>query len=353
MATDIELINERTSSAVPLAAARLCNFHTGGATPLPAHLDWINGPFASALRNARTPWVDIFAYASKAGSAASNLALSKRRRDAVHNLVMKAVPNCGLISNREEAVGESLSAGDANDNSGYWRAVEVRAYGALPLGKAPAPLPPQPDPDPSPVPWWVDSLSVGGLTIIDGAGGGFSDGTIGFENVNTHEKAISNITLGGVSAGVGGKTRAGEAFDLFVKALVANRTVGALITWAINSVSAGVQSWSSWAMGPIFSMPGRGELNTAAFKGACVAIFVSGGFGPLSGGFYLLFMGKDDSLITLASRLYTWMSSPFAPAALAYAMLNNTHAVAIFPAASIGANLTLGGSGNIWIGRIS
>src|ERR1700759_1958494 len=104
MARDVETFIERPSGAVQLASARLCNFQTGGATPLRSHAEWINGPLASALRKSRRPWVDIFAYASKSGSAGSNKALSARRRDAVHALVMKAVPNCGLISHQEEAL---------------------------------------------------------------------------------------------------------------------------------------------------------------------------------------------------------------------------------------------------------
>jgi len=43
------------------------------------------------------------------------------------------------------------------------------------------------DPNPTPLPqadWWVNSLSVGGLSLVFEVGGGFADGTIGFENLN-------------------------------------------------------------------------------------------------------------------------------------------------------------------------
>jgi hypothetical protein len=105
-----------------------------------------------------------------------------------------------------------------NDNDGPWRAVEVYACGELPKKREPDPVrpptPPKPRPNPTPLPqadWWVNSLSVGGLSLVFEVGGGFADGTIGFENLTSRETITDRIRIGGVSvgasAGVGASLR--------------------------------------------------------------------------------------------------------------------------------------------------
>jgi hypothetical protein len=350
MARDVEPITDPPMGSLPLAAARLCNFSTGAAKPLSAHVDWINGPFANALKTARKPWVEVFAYASKSGSAAFNQALSERRRAAVHDLIMKAVPHAGLIK-VNMAFGESLSGGAANDNDGYWRAVRVHAFGALPYRREPDPNTPTPVTRPAVGPaWWVDSLNVGGLSVVINVGGGYADGTIGFENIVTGEKPIGAITIAGASLGESaGVDKIGKLAAILSSHPIAKKAVD----WVVNGIAAGRQQWPSRAAGPVFAMPGYDNLSSTDFKGTCLAVFATASAGPAGSGLYLIFMGKQESLASFVAWIAGALDTvPFGPSALAANIIYNCHAIAVVPAQSIGFGLSLGVSVNIWPGRI-
>lgn len=111
-----------------------------------------------------------------------------------------AIPRAGLIK-QDKAFGASRSSGAANDNDGYWRAVEIHAYGDLPKKREPGPVRPptplKPRPNPTPLPrpdWWVNSFSAGGLSIVIEVGRGFA-------NLTSGETITDRISIGGVSVG--------------------------------------------------------------------------------------------------------------------------------------------------------
>ena len=360
MADDVQKITGKINDVQPLAAARLCNFRTGDATPLEAHLKWINGELKSALAGSPNPWVDIYAYASQRGGAAGydNQALSEHRRGAIHNAIVTAIPRTGLIK-QDAAFGASRSTGGGNDNSGYWRAVEVYAYGGLPGKREPDPVkpppPPKPKPNPAQIPtpdWWVTSLSVGGISIVATVGGGFADGTIGFENIAIGGEVITDhITIGGPSIG---ESAGLDKLDKVAKFLKGSAIASKALNWVANSLAAGRESWPSWAAGPVWAMPGHSNLTGADFRGSCFSVFVDAAAGPGSAGFYLIFMGKQESLVAFLAWLAGSLAAPmFVPAVMASNIMANSHAIAVVPAASVGIGASLGVSLNIWVGRIS
>ena len=360
MVDDVQKITGLIHDVKPLAAARLCNFRTGDATPLDAHIAWINGELKSALASSPNPWVDIYAYASQRGGSRGfdNQALSEHRRGAIHNAILTAVPRTGLIK-QDAAFGASRSTGDANDNSGYWRAVEVYAYGGLPGKREPDPVkpptPPKPKPNPAQIAtpdWWVTSLSVGGLSIIATVGGGFVDGTIGFENIAIGGEVITDsITMGGPSIG---ESAGLDKLDKVAKLLKESAIAAKVLNWIANNAGAGIGAWPSWANGPVFAMPGRSNLTGADFRGTCFSVFVNAALGPGSSGFYLVFLGKQESLPAFLAWIAASLAVPVVvPAMMASNIMANSHAVAVIPAASFGLGASLGVSLNIWVGRIS
>jgi hypothetical protein len=250
MAEDIQPITGLVNSVKPLMAARLCNFGSGEYAPRDTHIAWINNALKNAVGASPNPWLDIYAYASRKGTNTGydNQALSEHRRGATHDAIVTAIPRAGLIK-QDKAFGASLSGGDANDNDGYWRAVEVYAYGELPKKREPDPVrprtPPKPRPNPTPLPqpnWWVNSLSVGGLSLVIEVGGGFADGTIGFENLTSGETITDRIRIGGVSVGASaGVDKLKTVTGILSKSAIAKKA----IDWVLNSLSGGRASWPS------------------------------------------------------------------------------------------------------------
>jgi hypothetical protein len=116
-----------------LAAARLCNFPTGRAMLLPAHIAWLDNVVARLLRSLPDPWVDLYGYASHLGNHAFNKRLSDDRWEAVR----KHIKTYGVKVSfpDERGFGDTRSTGTATDNSGAWRAVEVFVFGAMPPPK--------------------------------------------------------------------------------------------------------------------------------------------------------------------------------------------------------------------------
>ncbi|MBS3650771.1 hypothetical protein KEU06_19350 [Pseudaminobacter sp. 19-2017] len=120
------------------AAARLCNFETSQSFLLRDHIDFLDGPVASAIRSFQTPWVELRGYASRAGDAGYNQKLSERRIAAVRARIEQFANKVNFQV--YVALGESQSGDNERDNSGYYRAVEVLVFGTKP------PPPPQPKP---------------------------------------------------------------------------------------------------------------------------------------------------------------------------------------------------------------
>ena len=135
---DVLLLDTTENHA--LAGARLCNFPTGKAILLPAHISWLDSVVPRLLRDLPDPWVDLYGFASHLGNHAFNKRLSVDRCEAVR----KHIESYGLKVSFpvEHGFGDNRSAGTATDNSGAWRAVEVYVFGTMP--------PPKPPPKPAP-----------------------------------------------------------------------------------------------------------------------------------------------------------------------------------------------------------
>lgn len=358
MAEDVQPITGLVGGVKPLAAARLCNFRTGEHAPRDTHVAWINDQLKNAVSGSPNPWVDIYAYASRKGTNTGfdNQGLSERRRGAIHNAIVTTIPRTGLIK-QDKAFGASRSGGDANDNDGYWRAVEVYAYGELPRKREPDPVPPVPPPNPKPNPtpipqpdWWVNSFSVGGLSLVITVGGGYADGNIGFENLTSGETITDRITIGGVSVGESaGFDKLKKVADILAKSAIGKKAM----EWVVNSLSAGRAAWPSWAIGPVWPMPGHQNLTGKDFQGTCFSVFVNAAAGPGNGGFYLMFMGKQESFEAFMLWLVAALAMPaIGPGMMASSIMSNAHAITIFPAASLGLGASVGITASAWVGRI-
>jgi hypothetical protein len=125
MAFDVQEITG-TKAAV---AARLCNFVTGRATLLPAHLNWLDTKVRPLVAGNLSAWVDMIGHASRqwkhTGGVSShglNRALSAERCAAVKRQVSNY--NAAARFNVVLAQGDSQSL-MPNPDDGYDRAVEV------------------------------------------------------------------------------------------------------------------------------------------------------------------------------------------------------------------------------------
>lgn len=127
MADDVQEVTG-TDAAI---AARLCNFVTGQAVLLPTHKDWLNSQVQPILLSLQNPWVDLFGYASHLGSAQFNKQLSLQRLQAVKAYIAGFPSRAQFI--QEVGEGEEKSGPDEQDNSGYYRAVDVFIYGSKPV----------------------------------------------------------------------------------------------------------------------------------------------------------------------------------------------------------------------------
>jgi outer membrane protein OmpA-like peptidoglycan-associated protein len=132
MALDVQEITGTSAGA----AARLCNFVTGGAQLLPKHVKWLDDNVRLLVTGNPSAWVDVIGYASRqwkntggADSHALNRRLSAERCDAVKRQVSSYSPNVRF--NVVEAQGDSQSLAP-NPDDGYDRAVEVYVYAAGP-----------------------------------------------------------------------------------------------------------------------------------------------------------------------------------------------------------------------------
>ena len=138
MADDVQPITGTTAKV----AARLCNFPTGHSEPLPTHVAWLEANVKPALTGVPAPWVDLWGYASHLGQAAKNQRLSWDRCEAVRKVVQGY--SSTVTFPQEWGKGDSESGGDARNDDGYWRAVDVYVYSVKPPIR---PRPPKRDPN--------------------------------------------------------------------------------------------------------------------------------------------------------------------------------------------------------------
>lgn len=123
-----------------LKAARLVNIPTNTASLKQAHNNWILNELIPAIRQIPNPWIDLYGYASKKGKKEHNLKLSRARTEAVKKFIGDNLGSLNKsideIVNINVGFGEddpgNLNREPEEDDSGYWRAVEIRAFGSKP-----------------------------------------------------------------------------------------------------------------------------------------------------------------------------------------------------------------------------
>jgi len=157
MASDVQAITGTRA----LIGARLSNFPTATSNLLPSHLAWLDTQAIPLVKTKIAPWIDIIGYASRKGDVAFNQRLSFQRCEAVKNHILARLRHAEF--NVENAKGASESLGDAKNDDGYWRAVEVYVFGFQP---------PDPIAKPTPTPpgsrnFKIRVVSGGSLTIPD------------------------------------------------------------------------------------------------------------------------------------------------------------------------------------------
>jgi hypothetical protein len=142
MAKDVE--NENWTGT-PMGA-RFCNFSTGHSDVRADHSKTIRATIAPILNASPNAWIDLIGYASRLGYASGdshqrNRELSQARCASVQREIRRYVPNARF--NVIDPEGDVDSATGSQDD-GFWRAVNVRIFGAQPQ--------PSPGPNPAPTP---------------------------------------------------------------------------------------------------------------------------------------------------------------------------------------------------------
>jgi hypothetical protein len=165
MALDVQEITGTKAAA----AARLCNFATGTAVLLPAHLRWLDTKVRPIVAGNPSAWVDVIGHASRqwkhtggANSHELNRALSAQRCAAVKTQVGSY--NAAARFNVVVAEGDSQSLMPKPDD-GYDRAVEVFVY-ATGRPPSPTPVPPPPDPPDQAIHFEIRVVGGGSASIL-------------------------------------------------------------------------------------------------------------------------------------------------------------------------------------------
>lgn len=160
MARDVEPITLTVTGPRAVLAARLCNFPTGRAALLSAHVSWLaSSKVQSALRRPDN-FINLFGFASRRAEPVFNERLSEQRCQSVRAQIAAAIPQARFVITH--GYGEEQSTGGPNDNDGYWRAVDVYiSY----ISQGPIPLPPPPARAPAGSTRWR-------IRVLSAAGGG-------------------------------------------------------------------------------------------------------------------------------------------------------------------------------------
>lgn len=209
MALDVQPITGTNAKV----AARLCNFKTGFADLLVSHKTWLDANVLPAVQSIQGPWIDLIGYASRIGNTQANKALSQRRCDTVRSYVATYGSNLNFPTD----VGLGPTGPDANDNDGYYRAVEVYVYGFKP--------PPQPNvirvPLPKPRALGTSDFQIRFLFGVSAGNFGVQGDAMFFEIVEGEAKRSARFAYAGAGLAVpvpklneGGLSKAG-AFEAF------------------------------------------------------------------------------------------------------------------------------------------
>jgi hypothetical protein len=341
----IYLNNVSVNGQMPLIAARLCNFATGDSALRAEHLVWINRHLKNATAASPDAWIDIQAYASRTGSDALNQALSDRRRVQVKAGIAAAIPSARFL--KEKAWGESASGGGENDNDGYWRAVEVYAFGSLPRARFPDPAPARPilpiigGPSLDADQWFVTNLSLSGVSIVPVFGGGGLSGTITFEHVGSPDEPdfMGAMVLVGMAVGASEGIPGLKKSKLAQKILKFIADNGGLSYGNAPSATEGICFPNAYKVS---------RLQSFDFSGDCATIFVSGNLGPGGSGLYLLFFGLPTGFWFWPSTLALISGGLIGPD-----IASHCKGAAVISSLGVGLSGSVGVAVNGMYGRIS
>ena len=279
-----------------LSGARLCGFQTGSAVLLNAHKDWIVKYFVPKIKQYPNAWVDLIGNASMVGNAASNVALSKRRIDAVEQFIKQQYP--GMRFNMRLPEGSTDAQDFQTDRSNddpYWRAVLIRWYG-VPLKIDTPVYPPE---EPSTLKfrklmapkgcWCVVGVDTFGIPIKAGVTAGKADLTL--LNDKGEQWLIKGLGLGGgVGVDVGPKS-----LEEGLKFLLANLMSIGLKAGDLTSVSKTIKDLN--IIGPSDTGGGVFKRLTWSANLTITDITSSGYFTIANGAFHLLVAGGETGLI--------------------------------------------------------
>jgi hypothetical protein len=194
MALDVQEITGTDAAA----AARLCNFATGGAILLPAHRKWLDTKVRPLVVGNPSAWVDVIGHASRqwrqtggANSHDLNRRLSADRCAAVKRYVDGYNPTARF--NVVLAEGDIQSLGPKPDD-GYDRAVEVFVYAT---GPSPVP-PPLPGPFKTHMKWSICGYFSLMTSVMDVAQFG-----VGFFKLRDDETGDLGVRCGVVRGAIG------------------------------------------------------------------------------------------------------------------------------------------------------
>jgi hypothetical protein len=296
------------------ATARLCNFPTGHSSLLLSHKTWLTETAIKVIEKSPNPWVDLFGYASHLGNPVFNRQLSFRRCEEVVKFIKASAPKASFP--QEFGFGDSKSAGDAKNDDGLWRAVDVYVYAH---GKPPPPPPPPPQIVDE---WFVTEFSGRSESVVVVLGYAAFEGHITFERADG-TKYRGAIGAFGLSAGIsldlgkmpglskllarfpalakflgGGGDLANDLLQKvmqpgLLQRLIARTPGGMAIYNALLKLSTGGAVAPGWAPSAAIGMvfPFKPPLSTTSFYGSCMIYSLTGTVLIANGGVYLLFFG--------------------------------------------------------------
>ena len=332
-----------------LVAARLCNFQTGYSALLPDHYTWIKNELKPKTDSSPEVWINIQAFASKKGSEKLNQALSERRLAEVRANITAALKKGEKLkfTDGSQALGESFSGGGENNDDGYWRAVEVYAFGSRPPTRTILPIigsPPDPDQ------WFVSNLSLSGVSFVPGFGGGGFWGTITFQQGREDGPEFTySMKLGGVALGESEGLPLKEEELKFTKQILENSKIAEILKYAADNGGLSYGSAPSATAGICFPNPFKASrLQSSDFSGECVAIFYSGNLYFVGNGIYLLFFGLPRGFWKWRSTIEAIKHNLIGPY-----IASQCNGVAYITSFGVGLSGSVGVAANVMYGAIS
>ena len=176
-----------------------------------------------------------------------------------------------------------------------------------------------------PEPWYVDSLSLSGVSVINDVGGGAYRGSISVVNADSGEFTFA-IMGGGVAVGISDG--------------VPKSVLGAAVNTLTSSLGGSLANLDSDTSG--VCIPMRGGLNRTSFNGSCLGMFIGEGLTIYGASQWALFFGMPGAYFDTGVGLVMPMAQ----------MLYHAQGVAFISSKGMSLNLSVGVAANQFAGRI-